>query len=163
MGTRSFLRVKWPGRSVIYLFHLWAFVACSRVNSTFTPRCLKILPSVRRTDSSPKEPTTNCRVLYDWGPGTMGSPAPRALQGPYIRHCSRYNLPLAECIQWQIYVLVSESHERGIWSVTNRTTHCTNLYDVDVCPRLRPLDNKRWTGDLSMYDRVEIIQEGTLK
>jgi hypothetical protein len=51
MGTGSFPGVKWPGRGVdhppllvprlrkstaIPLLHLWAFVACSKVNFTFT-------------------------------------------------------------------------------------------------------------------------------
>ena len=83
MGTRSFLGVKRPGRSVnhtppssadvkerveSYLYSPFGPSSRSRVKSAFTPRCLKMQSSVRRNDSIPKEPTTNCRVLYDWGP-----------------------------------------------------------------------------------------------
>ena len=83
IGTRSFLGVNWKSRSVnhpptpsaevkekvvLYLYSpsgpSWPVLGWS----TSTPRCLKILPSVRRNDSIPKEPTSNCRVLYDWGP-----------------------------------------------------------------------------------------------
>ena len=42
----------------------------------------KILPSARKTKSSPKEPTTKFSILYVWG-----HPARRSQQGPYLHHC----------------------------------------------------------------------------
>ena len=45
----------------------------------------------------------------------------------------------------------------------NRTSPCTNFYDDNVCPRLHPLDNKRWIGHLSRCGRSQIKQEGMLK
>ena len=47
-------------------------------------------------------------------------------------------------------------------SVCNRYTPCTNIDDDNVCPRLHPLDNERWIGDLSRCGRKQIMQEGTL-
>jgi len=74
-------------------------------------------------------------------------------------------------VQDKSYPWQSVYSDKYVFSVSEGieqfTTHvhspCTILYDDDVCPRLHPLDNECWIGDLSKCSRKKIIHEGTLK
>ena len=86
MGTRSFLEVKWPGLGVdhpphlasrlksraIHLLPLWAFVACSRVNFTFTFTLMQ-----QHKDLNSYFPIQKCRasrwVCVKWVKGPLKS------------------------------------------------------------------------------------------
>ena len=139
-------------------------MTCSRANSTFTPRCLKTLPPVRRTDSVRKNPQQIVGFYMIMGPE----------QWDGLRHepCKD---PISASGQDKTYLWQSVYSDKYVFSVSegtgstsslcdrSRISPCTNLYDDHVFPRLHSLDNKLWTVDLSRCGRKKIIQEGTLK
>ena len=112
-------------------------MACSRVNSTLTPRCLKILPSVRRTDCSPKEPQIVGFYMIG-GPEQWGGLRRGLCEDLIYATVQDITYPWQSAYSDKYVFSVSEwigQFRRVSLSVWNRCSPCTSLYDDNVCPR----------------------------
>jgi len=183
MGARSYLGVRWPGCSINHPHPSSAEVKERVELYLYSPSgpswpvlesALHLLPDVSKycVLSEPiavrKNPQQIVGFYMIGGPGQWGRLRPglcKDLISAIVQDITypwqsvkrdKYVFSVSECIR-------RGRRERNSLIVGNRTTPCTNIYDDNVRPRLYPLDNERWIGDLSSCGCKKIIQEGTLK
>lgn len=62
-------------------------IVISVATHRYYKRDSEYVTSVRRKESSPKDPNLNYSILRVWSPSTPSAPAPWGLPGPYLRDC----------------------------------------------------------------------------